>query len=170
MIHRRRGSFSEAMHYINNAQLLVNNSNILSLTTKKIGFYPFILNKTNAKIVKPIFCVFLFVISVILGHTEASLATHVPQFIFISDCGFRFPIAQFPSGQCSPDLYLQFWKGVEKMEEIGFKYVISSSCNSSFPPVYGFNIGYCYALKNFLLISFSRLVSSISIKCLYRDI
>lgn len=56
------------------------------------------------------------------GNTEPSLATHVLQFIFISDCGFRFPVAQFPSGQCSPsDLYLQFWKGVEKMEETGFR-------------------------------------------------
>ena len=147
MIHRRLWSFSEAMHYINNAQLLMNNSNNLYLTTKKLSFYSFILNKTNAKIVKPIFCVFFFIL-VNLGHTEASLATHVLQFIFLSDCGFRFPIAQFPSGQCSPsDLYLQFWKGVGKMEEIGFKYVISSSGNSSSPPFYGFNIGYCYVLE-----------------------
>lgn len=62
------------------------------------------------------------VITLYSGHTEPSLATHVLQFIFISDCGFRFPIAQFPSGQCSPsDLYLQFWKGVERMEETGFR-------------------------------------------------
>ena len=60
MIHRRLWSFSEAMHYINNAQLLMNNSNNLYLTTKKLSFYSFILNKTNAKIVKPIFCVFFF--------------------------------------------------------------------------------------------------------------
>lgn len=33
------------------------------------------------------------------------------------------------------------------MEEIGFKYVISSSGNSSSPPFYGFNIGYCYVLE-----------------------
>ena len=63
-----------------------------------------------------------------LGNTEPSLATHVLQFIFISDCGFRFPIAQFPSGQCSPsDLYLQFWKGVEKMGETGFRYLLTLS-------------------------------------------
>lgn len=43
MIHRRRGSFSEAIHYINNAQLLMNNRNILSLTTKKIKFLPIYL-------------------------------------------------------------------------------------------------------------------------------
>lgn len=58
----------------------------------------------------------------ILGNAEPSLATHVLHFIFLSDCGFRFPIAQFPSGHCSPtDLYLQFWKGVQKMTETGFK-------------------------------------------------
>ncbi|XP_068735481.1 uncharacterized protein [Montipora capricornis] len=57
----------------------------------------------------------------IIGNEEPSLATHVLQFIFLSDAGFRFPIAQFPSGHCSPtDLYLQFWKGVQKMTETGF--------------------------------------------------
>lgn len=60
MIHRRLWSFSEAMHYINNAQLVMNNSNNLYLTTKKLSFYSFILNETNAKIVKPIFCVFFY--------------------------------------------------------------------------------------------------------------
>ncbi|XP_078384405.1 uncharacterized protein LOC144666868 isoform X1 [Oculina patagonica] len=56
------------------------------------------------------------------GKTEEpELATHVLQFIFVSDCGFRFPIAQFPSGDCTPsDLYFLFWEGVLKMLEIGF--------------------------------------------------
>ncbi len=43
------------------------------------------------------------------------------QFIFLSDCGFRFPIAQYPSGACTPsDLYFLFWEGVSKMQEHGF--------------------------------------------------
>ena len=46
---------------------------------------------------------------------------HVLQFIFFSDCGFRFPVAQFPSGDCLPnDLYFNFCKGVRKMIEHGF--------------------------------------------------
>lgn len=40
------------------------------------------------------------------GKTEPQLATHVLQFVFFSDSGFRFPIAQFPSAECTPsDLY-----------------------------------------------------------------
>ena len=51
-----------------------------------------------------------------------TLATRVLQFIFLSDCGFRFAIAQFPSGHFSlRDIYLQFWKGVQKMTETGLK-------------------------------------------------
>ncbi|CAH3040132.1 unnamed protein product [Pocillopora meandrina] len=42
-------------------------------------------------------------------NAKPSLATRVLQFIFPSDCGFRFPIAQFPSGHFSPtDIYLSF--------------------------------------------------------------
>ncbi|CAH3123779.1 unnamed protein product, partial [Porites lobata] len=49
------------------------------------------------------------------------LATHVLQFIFLSDNGFRFPIAQFPSASCTPSaLYYLFWEGVIKMQEYGF--------------------------------------------------
>ena len=43
------------------------------------------------------------------GKTEPELATQVLQIVFLSDCGFRFPIAQFPSGSCTPsDLYFLF--------------------------------------------------------------
>ena len=52
---------------------------------------------------------------------KPELATQVLQFIFLSDCGFRFPVAQFPSGTCTPsDLYFLFWEGVRKMKEFGF--------------------------------------------------
>ena len=60
-------------------------------------------------------------ILIVLGHTAPQLASHVLQFIYLSDSGFRFPIAQFPSGGCTPsDLYFNFWEGVLKMQEYGF--------------------------------------------------
>lgn len=55
------------------------------------------------------------------GKTELQLATHVLQFVFLSDSGFRFPIAQFPSAECTPsDHYFNFWRGVRKMLEFRF--------------------------------------------------
>lgn len=58
------------------------------------------------------------------GKTELQLATHVLQFVFLSDSGFRFPIAQFPSAECTPsDLYFNFWRGVRKMLEFRFVWV-----------------------------------------------
>lgn len=54
-------------------------------------------------------------------HSNPELATHVLQFIFISDSGFRFPVAQWPSGNCTPsDLYHLFWEGVpNKLDHSG---------------------------------------------------
>ncbi|KAK3738201.1 hypothetical protein QZH41_012782, partial [Actinostola sp. cb2023] len=53
---------------------------------------------------------------------EPQLATHVLQFIFVGDSGFRFPIAQFPSCGCTPsDLFFIFWDGVQMMFETGFQ-------------------------------------------------
>ena len=55
------------------------------------------------------------------AKTEPELATQVVQIVFLSDCGFRFPVAQFPSGSCTPsDLYFLFLDGVLKMLEQGF--------------------------------------------------
>ncbi|KAK3746723.1 hypothetical protein QZH41_018762, partial [Actinostola sp. cb2023] len=55
------------------------------------------------------------------GKTETELASHVLQIIFLSDSGFRFPVAQFPSHDCTPsDLYDIFWKGVLMMKENNF--------------------------------------------------
>ncbi|KAK3719592.1 hypothetical protein QZH41_015729 [Actinostola sp. cb2023] len=91
----------------------------------------------------------------ISGTTEPSLATlassagyfigmafvselgFLLQFIFLSDCGFRFPVAQFPSGHCTPtDLYMLFWKGVLKMRETGFSIywciLDGADCNRQF--------------------------------------
>lgn len=43
------------------------------------------------------------------------------QFIFLSDGGFRFPIAQFPSSSCTAtDLFHLLWEGVLKLLETGF--------------------------------------------------
>jgi hypothetical protein len=56
-----------------------------------------------------------------VGKTETQLASHVLQFVFLGDNGFRFPIAQFPSHDCSPsDLFMNFWDGVVMMKEAGF--------------------------------------------------
>ena len=53
-----------------------------------------------------------------IGNTETVLASHVLQFIFLSDSGFRFPVVQFPSHNCSAcDLYTLFWDGVLMMRE-----------------------------------------------------
>nr|XP_058940579.1 uncharacterized protein LOC131768892 [Pocillopora verrucosa] len=58
----------------------------------------------------------------ILSGDEPELATQVLQFIYVSDNGFRFPIAQYSSGVCAPSsLYFCFWEGVLKMLEIGFE-------------------------------------------------
>lgn len=52
------------------------------------------------------------------GKKEFTLTSHVLQFLFVSNCGFRFPVAQFPSHDCTPsDLFFQFWKGVRMMKE-----------------------------------------------------
>ncbi|KAK3747781.1 hypothetical protein QZH41_010671, partial [Actinostola sp. cb2023] len=52
---------------------------------------------------------------------EPKLASHVLQFIFLGDSGFRFPIAQFPSSSCTASgLQFIFWNGVKKMLETGF--------------------------------------------------
>ncbi|KAK3709452.1 hypothetical protein QZH41_017498, partial [Actinostola sp. cb2023] len=52
---------------------------------------------------------------------QPKLASHVLQFIFLGDNGFRFPIAQFPSGGCTAtDLFYMFWEGVKHLLETGF--------------------------------------------------
>ncbi|KXJ22079.1 hypothetical protein AC249_AIPGENE3500 [Exaiptasia diaphana] len=68
---------------------------------------------------------------------DPEIATHVLQFIFLSDGGFRFPIAQWPSASCSPtDLYHNFWDGVLKMLQYGFSIywciLDGADCNRQF--------------------------------------
>jgi hypothetical protein len=60
-----------------------------------------------------------------VGKTEAKMevATHLIQYVFISDCGFRFPVAHFPTTTCPPTiLYIQFLEGVLQMKKAGFRY------------------------------------------------
>lgn len=53
---------------------------------------------------------------------EVEMATHILQFIFISDTGFRFPIAHFPTSSCPPSaLFLIFWEGCDQMMKAGFR-------------------------------------------------
>ena len=55
------------------------------------------------------------------GNSSVEIATHLMQFIFLSDGGFRFPVAHFPTAQCpSSVLYLQFWEGVMQLKRFGF--------------------------------------------------
>lgn len=99
--------------------------NTVTLRSSYLDICLYVIDMTNyffyqvvsGKHVILIFCKMLH----ILGKLEPGLATQVLQFVFLSDCGFRFPVAQFPSGSCSPsDLYFLFWEGVLKMMEEGF--------------------------------------------------
>lgn len=57
----------------------------------------------------------------VVGSQAAQIATHILQFIFLSDGGFRFPVAHFPTAQCPPStLYFKFWVGALLMKQGGF--------------------------------------------------
>lgn len=56
------------------------------------------------------------------GNSKITQATHILQFVFLSDGGFCFPVAHFPTEQCPPSvLYMIFWEGVLQMRKAGFK-------------------------------------------------
>lgn len=60
-------------------------------------------------------------IDILTGKHDIKLATHVLQFLFIGQTGFRFPVAHFPTAQAySRDLYLTFWRLVQQMGLFGF--------------------------------------------------
>lgn len=68
---------------------------------------------------------------VFVGKKEAKtqVATHLLQFVFLSDSGFRFPLAHFPTNTCPASLlYMQFWEGVLQMRKAGFRYNIYQHC------------------------------------------
>ena len=57
-----------------------------------------------------------------IGSSSPQIATHLLQFMFLSDCGFRFSLAHFPTAQCPPAiLYRLFWNGVYQMKRYGFQ-------------------------------------------------
>ena len=84
------------------------------LLTYTVIIIPLVISKNP-------FSLKLIFISFISGKKDTNVATHVLQFIFLSDCGFRFPVAQFPSANCTPtDLFNLFWGGVLMMKDYGF--------------------------------------------------
>ena len=73
--------------------------------------------------------------------SDIQVASHLLQFIFLSDSGFRFPLAHFPTTQCPPSsLYFQFWEGVLRMKQAGFRYVQQHNKYCSF-------VQYRYSIK-----------------------
>ena len=96
----------------------------------------------NTRSLRPLMLYYLYIklgsYSFHLGRSPVDLATHLLQFIFLSDCGFRFPLAHFPTKQCPPStLYLQFWEGVMQMKRAGFTYVsyLAFWLHFSFPKI-----------------------------------
>ena len=48
--------------------------------------------------------------------------THILQFVFLGNNGFRFPIAHFPTKEAKPaSLYTNFWKAVGWLRMFGFQ-------------------------------------------------
>ena len=89
------------------------------------------MEKLNWKIIKKTrlcICWCWHLIYFCLGKSErVSLASQVLQFVFLGDGGFRFPVAQFPSGGCTASsLFFIFWEGVRKMMETGFSWVYNN--------------------------------------------
>ena len=57
-------------------------------------------------------------------ESGVQIASHLLQFQFLSDGGFRFPLAHFPTLECPPSvLYIQFWEGVLQLRRAGFRSV-----------------------------------------------
>jgi hypothetical protein len=68
---------------------------------------------------------YLVHVSVFFIGTDAKLATHVLQFIFLGDTGLKFPIAHYPTSEATAsDLYIIFWDVVKNLHQWGFKVCI----------------------------------------------
>lgn len=62
---------------------------------------------------------FHFVLS---GKETIDVASHVLQFVFLGNNGFRFPFAHFPTKEADPaSLYTNFWKAVGWLRGLGFR-------------------------------------------------
>jgi hypothetical protein len=54
-------------------------------------------------------------------HDDLKLATHVIQFFFLGDTGFRFPVAHYPTQECvASELYVMVWDAIEALMRNGF--------------------------------------------------
>lgn len=65
----------------------------------------------------------------IAGETKVQTATHVLQFVYLGNTGFRFPFSHFPTREVDPStLYIKFWETVGWLEMAGFS-VIYGCCD-----------------------------------------
>ena len=65
----------------------------------------------------------------IAGDNKVQTATHVLQFVYLGNTGFRFPIAHYPTREVDPStLYIKFWEIVGWLEMAGFS-VIYCCCD-----------------------------------------
>lgn len=56
------------------------------------------------------------------GKSTVEVATHVLQFVFSGNNGFRFPFAHFPTTEADPSsLYVNFWRAVGWVRKFGFQ-------------------------------------------------
>ena len=63
-----------------------------------------------------------FAYFICIGETKAELASHVLQFVFLGNTGFRFPFAHWPTKEVDPStLYIIFWKAVFWLLKAAFK-------------------------------------------------
>lgn len=61
---------------------------------------------------------------------KPKLASHVMQFYFLGDTGFRFPIAHYATNEAvASEIYIMFWDLVEALDEKGFNVSIYSCSN-----------------------------------------
>lgn len=71
------------------------------------------------------------------GSTEARLATHILQLVFLGYDGFRFPFAHYPCEQVNaPELFFIFWQAVVKLHlysfQVDFVCMDGASANRTF--------------------------------------
>ena len=55
------------------------------------------------------------------GKDTVDVATHVLQFVFLGNNGFRFLFARSPTTEDDPSLYTNFWKAAGWLRMIGFR-------------------------------------------------
>ena len=56
-----------------------------------------------------------------IGTRKPKMATHVLQFMFLGDTGFRWPCGHFPTMEATAaELYTMFWDGVQALKLWGF--------------------------------------------------